>query len=208
MERNQANEVWATWKVPVPVQYKGEINLQAALLLLYRWDPEKQELLNERTRIPMSTAAKALGTTPYLLNRLIETFKHSGMEGVRTRNVVVRSNTRVLQITTAQVDHICCRETLTKHATRSLLERAALYNDMWRAQGCNLSARDILKFYKGAGITLQRYVHELGPPNRDAPKIKEQKDFIEYSQKRLIYLQNKGYDIFQMDESIFVKDDT
>ena len=44
MEKKQAEEVWKTWKVPVPVQYQGEINLQAALLLLYTWDPEKQIL--------------------------------------------------------------------------------------------------------------------------------------------------------------------
>lgn len=31
---------------------------------------------------------------------------------------------------------------------------------------------------------------------------------IEFAQKRFIYLQNKGYDIFQLDESVFVKGNT
>ena len=38
--------------------------------------------------------------------------------------------------------------------------------------------------------------------------MKEQKEQIEHIQKRLIYLQEKGYDIFQLDESVFSKNHT
>ena len=38
MERLSAEEVMKTYGNPVPMQYEGEINLQAALLLLFVWD--------------------------------------------------------------------------------------------------------------------------------------------------------------------------
>ena len=76
---------------------------------------------------------------------------------------------------------------------------------MWGAQGCNLNARDISDFYKGHGITLQRYTSELGPPSKDYKKVQEQVNSIEFAHKRLLYLQNQGYDIFQLDECVFQK---
>ena len=133
MEKNQADEHWKTWKVPVPVAYKGEINLQAALLLLFTWDPDRQELLDQRNNISYSAAARALGCTRYKLVQLIEVFRESGMEGVRRKNIVVKKNTRVLNITQAQLEEIVSRETLTRHSTYTLLERVAIYNDKWRA---------------------------------------------------------------------------
>ena len=157
MERNQANEVWRTWRVCVPVQYKGEINLQAALLLLFTWDEEKQELLNQRCRTSFASAARALGCTEYKLKKLIQTFERDGMQGVKMMNFISGRNRRVLNITERQVAEICSREVLTKHATYSLFERCTIYNDMWKGQECNLKPADLSKFYKGAGITLQRY---------------------------------------------------
>ena len=87
MEKNQANEIWSTWGTSVPVQYKGAINLQAALLLLFKWDEEKQVLLHERTTTSFNSAAKVLGTTTYKLKKLIECFEQFGMEGVRAMNL-------------------------------------------------------------------------------------------------------------------------
>ena len=80
---------------------------------------------------------------------------------------------RVLNITSKQIDQICSREELALNATRTLLERVAIYNDKWSGQGCNLNRGDLKKFYDGAGITLQRYTHELGPPKKEPAKIKE-----------------------------------
>ena len=70
---------------------------------------------------------------------------------------------------------------LSIHATYSLKERAAIYNEWWKDQGCNLLPADLKKFYDGAGITLQRYVTELGPPKKEPAKIKEQVEMIEFA---------------------------
>ena len=38
MNPKDADLYWKTWREPVPMAYKGAINLQAALLLLYEYD--------------------------------------------------------------------------------------------------------------------------------------------------------------------------
>ena len=205
MERQQAKEVWRTWKVPVPTQYKGAINLQAALLLLFTWDEEHQVLLNQRSKVSYSAAARALGTTDHRLKRLIEVFNQEGMPGVQAMNMVPRKNARLLNVTQEQIELILSHDTLTKMASMTLLERCTKFNHMWHAQMCNLTPTDLSKFYKNNGITLQRFAKELGPPKKEPAKIKAQKEQIEFAQKRLIYLQNKGHDIFQLDESVFTK---
>ena len=40
MEKKQADAMWKDFQYPVPVQYGREINLQAALLLLFKFDHE------------------------------------------------------------------------------------------------------------------------------------------------------------------------
>lgn len=47
------------------------------------------------------------------------------MAGVKAKNLPKRKNTRLLNVTQAQIDHICNKETLTLQATMTLLERAA-----------------------------------------------------------------------------------
>ena len=138
----------------MPMQNDGEINLQVALLLLYTWDPENQELLDQRSSLSTSAAAKALGTTVYKLEKLIDTFRHKGVAGVKAIKLHPGINAKNLNITLPQVDTMCSIQELTRHATRTLGERAAIYNQRWAAQGCNLTAREVKKFYDGAGITL------------------------------------------------------
>ena len=114
----------------------------------------------------MNMAAKALGTTVWKLTRIIETFKAKGMEGVKERNLphVISRNPKNLGLTSHQLMVICSKPQLQEVATMSLVERAAFYNEHWKEQGCNINAKDLSEFYKGAGITLQRFVHALGPP--------------------------------------------
>jgi len=57
MERKLCEPVLGTWKSNVPVNYSGEINLQAALLLLYEWDEEHQQLIDKRTSLSFNAAA-------------------------------------------------------------------------------------------------------------------------------------------------------
>ena len=175
MNPNDAEKWWQVpWGTPVPVAYQGAINLQVALLLLYRWDEKNNIIMDQRTNVSMAAAARAMGTTVYKLKKLIETFREKGFNGVRFMNMPQKKNTRHLNVTLEQIDHICSRETLRLQATKTLLERAAEFNRLWSGQGCNLTAKDISDFYKGSGITLQRYATEIGPPKRDAAKIEEQ----------------------------------
>ena len=123
-------------------------------------------------------------------------------------NLAPKPNTRLLNVTQAQIEWMCGKQVLTEDATLSLLQRAIKYNEKWKAQNANLTPRDISAFYKGAGITLQRFTHALGPPTPTKEKMKEQKEHIEHAQKRLLYVQDKGHDIFELDESVFSKSTT
>ena len=76
------------------------------------------------------------------------------MAGVQMINVHPAKNSRIINITQAQITEICSREVLAKHAAYTLLERCAIYNELWKGQGCNLRVPDLSKFYKGSGITL------------------------------------------------------
>ena len=114
---------------------------------------------------------------------------------------------KFLNITLTQIENITSYDTLKNHSTKSLLQRCAIYNDMWKEQGCNLTPYDLKKFYVGAGITFQRFTTELGPPYPNEKKMKSQKAIIEHAQKSLLYWRNKGYDIMQLDEAVFNKDD-
>lgn len=151
-------------------------------------------------------AAKVLGTSTQRLHRIIEIFKAHGMDGVKAKNLPSsHANFKPLVLTQDQVDFICSKAVLKQQATMTLLERAAAFNEKWKDKGCNLTAKDIAEFYKGHGITLQRLVTHVGPPIPNHTKMVEQKDKIEFAQRRLLYLQNQGYDIFQLDEAVFSK---
>ena len=116
----------------------------------------------------MAAAARALGTSPQKLKKLIDTFKDHGFVGVRSINLKPRKNGRMKNLTLEQMDIICNRDTLIQQSQMTLLERAHYFNQKWHAQGISLNAKDITKIYKGWGVTLQRYTSELGSPKRDA----------------------------------------
>ena len=138
---------------PSNPQYKGGINLEAALLMLYRYDPVKKQLTMERTSCSWTAAALALNTNTYKLKQMVEVFRHAGVAGVQKMQHGAGRKAKVINITKEQVDIITSFSTLTDHATKSLQERCAIYNDEWKAQSCNLTPHDLKKFYDGAGIT-------------------------------------------------------
>ena len=61
----------------------------------------------------------------------MEVFRHAGVAGVQKMQHGAGRKTKVINITKEQVDIITSFSTLTDHATKSLLERCALYNEEW-----------------------------------------------------------------------------
>ena len=175
--------------------------------MLFVYDSEKKELTRQKTGVSIRAAAKALHTTEYKLRLVIDVFNLHGEAGVRKMQHGGGRPNKLLNITQPQIVLITSYAHLQKVATKTLGERVAIYNDEWKEQGCNLTKKDLKKFYDGAKITLQRFTTELGPPRPDERKMRAQKANIEYAQKAIMYWRGKGYDVIQVDEAIFNKSD-
>lgn len=139
--------------------------------MLFVYDSEKKELTRQKTGVSIRAAAKALHTTEYKLRLVIDVFNLHGEAGVRKMQHGGGRPNKLLNITQPQIVLITSYAHLQKVATKTLGERVAIYNDEWKAQGCNLTTKDLKKFYDGAKITLQRFTTELGPPRPDARKM-------------------------------------
>lgn len=138
---------------------------------------------------------------------MIKVFNVHGVNGVRMMQHGAGRRAKIINITQAQINIITSKETLQQHATKSLAGRCAIYNEQWKEQGCNLTTKDLKAFYNGAGITFQRYTTILGPPKVTQTTMEAQKKSIELCQKSLMYWRNRGFDVFQLDEAVFNKND-
>jgi transposase len=70
----------------------------------------------------------------------------------------------------------------------------------------NISALDVRLLYHGAGISKQRYVTTLGPPKPTPEKMEASRIKIELAKNEIRRLKLIGYDVFQLDASIFSPD--
>ena len=100
--------------------------------MLYRYDPVSKQLTKERTSCTWTAAALALNTNTYKLKQMVEVFRQGGLAGVQKMQHGAGRKTKVINITKEQIDVIVGFSTLTDHATKSLQERCAIYNEGWK----------------------------------------------------------------------------
>ena len=85
----------------------------------------------------------------------------------------------------------------------TLEQRADAFNLIFEK---DFSAQDVRQHYQGAGITKQRYITNLGPPKPTPENMEASRLKIELARSEFERLKGLGYDIFQLDASIFSPD--
>ena len=85
----------------------------------------------------------------------------------------------------------------------SLPQRAGALNQQFDRE---IDGRHVASIYKGMGISKQRFKSSLGPPKPSMENLAKQQLYIETAKARFEALTAEGYQVFQLDASLFNPD--
>ena len=93
--------------------------------------------------------------------------------------------------------------TLIKQAHLSLAQRAGVFNQLFDR---DMSAHHIRALYRHAQVSKQRFRSRLGPPKPTMEALFKQQRYLDVAKEKFARLTKQGYDIFQLDASLFNPD--
>ena len=168
-------------------------NLEHLLQLYYQPVDGEPQLV--RTGMSMKKAADLLGASQHSVKRVLEAYQEGGAEKVR--GLSWGSDALQKQFpTAAQVEWLCCEETLKVQVSHSFQARADIMNYTW---GTNLQAADITEIFEANGVTNQQFVLRVGHPTPTPAKMLEQQQKIDGARTKVQKLLAAGYEVFQLD---------
>ena len=153
----------------------------------------------QRSSLTFIKIAKLCGCTLAAVYRVRKAFDEGRMEAVEALKWGPGARYKE-KLSTAQVAWLVNPDTLKQQAHMSLEQRAAALNVKFNQ---SIGSWDVRALYRGVGISKQRLKRALGPPNPTEKALVKQQLFIDTAKEKFERLSKLGYDIFQLDASVF-----